>query len=267
MKPSFLRYSVLRPWLWRWHRRAGLATAAILILVTATGIMLNHTSELSLSRKYVDQNWLLRFYGIPQPRLKTFALLDSTITGDDKGQLYWGDQPLASCRGELVGAVNHDTGFVAACEQELLFFDAQGKLVEKISATYGLPTPLTQLGECGEQLCVRTPKRLFELDIYALSFKPLVGVRPVWSETAHLSDSSRLAIYELSRGQGLSWERVMLDLHSGRLFGTAGVWVVDVAAVLLLFLALSGFVLWFQHMRVKRSRSKAAPRHDKHKLN
>ena len=264
MKPSFLRYKVLRPWLWRWHRRAGLATAAILLLVTVTGIFLNHTSELSLSKTYVGQSWLLSFYGIPEPELKTFTLGDSTITGDDKGQLYWGGETLASCRGELVGAALHDTGFVAACEQELLFLDEHGRLLEKISATYGLPTPLRQLGKCGEQLCVRTPKRLFELDFESLSFKPLVDVKPVWSEAGLLMDASRQAIYKHSRGQGLSWERVMLDLHSGRLFGTAGVWVVDVAAVLLLFLALSGFVLWYQHMRVKQARSKAAPKHDKH---
>ena len=261
MKPSFLRYNVLRPWLWRWHRRAGLAAAAILLLVTATGISLNHTSELSLARKYVDQNWLLSFYGIPEPELKSFQLGDTTITGDSKGQLYWGPEPLASCRGVLVGAAQYDAGFVAACERELLFLDEQGALVEKIGATYGLPTPVEQLGACGKQLCVRTPKRLFALDFNALSFKPLVGVRPVWSKPGILTDSSRQTIYQHSRGQGLSWERVILDLHSGRLFGTAGVWVVDAAAVLLLFLALSGFVLWYQHMRVKRARSKAAPNH------
>ena len=259
MKPSFLRYNVLRPWLWRWHRRAGLIAAAIFLMVAATGILLNHTSELSLARKYVGQNWLLSFYGIPEPQLKSFALGELIVTGDDKGQLYWGTKPLASCRGALVGAAKHEVGFVAACQQELLFLDEQGRLVEKIGATYGLPTPLEQLGTCGKQLCVRTPKRLFELDFNTLSFKPLPDVRPLWSEPALLSDTSRLAIFRYSRGKGLNWERVMLDLHSGRLFGAWGIWVVDVAAVLLLFLALSGFVLWFQHMRVKRTRSKGAP--------
>jgi hypothetical protein len=196
--------------------------------------------------------------------LKTFTLENSSITGDDKGQLYWGTEPLASCRGLLVGAAKHDTGYVAACEQELLFLDEQGRLVEKIGATFGLPIPVEQLGGCGEQLCIRTPRRLFELDFINLSFKPLVGVQPTWSEPTLLNDASRQTIYELSRGQGLSWERVMLDLHSGRLFGAAGVWVVDIAAVLLLFLALSGFVLWYQHMRVKRARKKSAPTHDIH---
>jgi hypothetical protein len=264
VKPSFLRYSVLRPWLWRWHRRTGLAAAIILVLVTVTGVFLNHTSELSLQKKFVGQAWLLSLYGIPEPELVSFELADTSITGDEKGQLYRGVTSLASCRGGLVGASVYAAGFIVACQQELLFFDEQGRLAEKVSAIYGLPTPVEQLGKCAETLCIRTPKRMFELDIEQLSFVPVAGVRPVWSEPIQLLGPVREAIYAASREQGLSWERVMLDVHSGRLFGTLGVWVVDAAAIVLLFLALSGFVLWFQHMSVKRTRSNAAPDHEKH---
>ncbi len=251
MKAAFPRYNRLRPWLWRWHKRAGLAAAVVLILVTITGIFLNHTSELSLARKFVGQGWLLSFYGIPEPELVTYSLVGGTsITGDSAGRLYRGIEPLGECRGALVGVAGFDTGFIAACERELLFFDQHGRLADKISATYGLPTPVEQLGECGELFCIRTPERLFELEFKTLAFRPRVGLEPVWSEPVQLGGPARRAIYRASRGQGLNWERVLLDLHSGRFFGTAGVWVVDVAAILLLFLALSGFVLWY--MRVKR---------------
>jgi uncharacterized iron-regulated membrane protein len=46
------------------------------------------------------------------------------------------------------------------------------------------------------------------------------------------------------RGTGLSLERVLLDLHSGRILGEAGVWLVDAAALLFLLLAGSGVWLW-----------------------
>jgi len=254
MKPSFMRYSVLRPWLWRWHRRAGLFSAFVLIVLTITGVMLNHSSEMGLNKKFIGQSWLLSFYGIPEPQLVSFGLPNATITADDKGQLYRDSEPLHACRGALVGVALYHAGFVAACEQELLFFDASGSLAEKISAVYGLPTPVEHLGQCGAQLCMRTPKRLFELDLDQLSFAPLVGVKPHWSESVTLAQPLRQAIVNRSRGQGLNWEQVLLDLHSGRLFGSPGVWVIDVVAVLLFFLAASGFVLWYQHVRVKRSR-------------
>jgi len=254
VRPAFLRYTVLRPWLWRWHRRAGLFSAFVLIVLTITGVMLNHTSDIGLNKQFVGQSWLLKFYGIPEPELVSFSLPTTTITGDDKGYLYRASEPLQACRGALVGVAVDGAGFIAACEQELLFFDANGSLVEKVSAVFGLPTPLEHLDRCGEQICLQTPKRLFELDVEKLSFAPLVGVKPQWSEPVTLAKPVRQAIVNRSRGQGLNWEQVLLDLHSGRLFGAPGVWVVDIAAVLLFFLAVSGFVLWYQHLSVKRAR-------------
>jgi hypothetical protein len=47
----------------------------------------------------------------------------------------------------------------------------------------------------------------------------------------------------------LSWERLLLDLHSGRLFGQAGVWIVDAVGVLLITLASSGTLMWWFHRR------------------
>ncbi|MCB2385418.1 PepSY-associated TM helix domain-containing protein [Thalassolituus alkanivorans] len=52
-----------------------------------------------------------------------------------------------------------------------------------------------------------------------------------------------------ARNESISWQRVLLDLHSGRWFGSWGVWVVDVAALILLFLALSGAWIWFSRKR------------------
>jgi len=45
------------------------------------------------------------------------------------------------------------------------------------------------------------------------------------------------------RGQGLTVERVLLDLHSGRILAAAGVWLMDVVAVCMIVLALSGLIL------------------------
>jgi len=46
------------------------------------------------------------------------------------------------------------------------------------------------------------------------------------------------------RGSGLSWERLLLDLHSGRLFGSVGVFIIDLAGIALLLIALSGVWVW-----------------------
>jgi len=41
-------------------------------------------------------------------------------------------------------------------------------------------------------------------------------------------------------------ERLLLDLHSGRLFGIWGVYFMDLIAILILILAATGLFMWLQ---------------------
>jgi hypothetical protein len=61
-----------------------------------------------------------------------------------------------------------------------------------------------------------------------------------------------------AREQWLSWERVLLDLHSGRIAGRLGVFWVDLVGALLGGLALSGIAMWWLRLRGRRRRSTAS---------
>ena len=56
------------------------------------------------------------------------------------------------------------------------------------------------------------------------------------------------------QAQWLSWERLLLDVHSGRLAGRIGVLLVDAIGVLLCALALSGIAMWWLHRRRRQRR-------------
>ena len=51
------------------------------------------------------------------------------------------------------------------------------------------------------------------------------------------------------RAQYLTLERIILDAHSGRLFGLFGVLFMDAVAILL---SLIGIYIWIRHARAKR---------------
>ena len=48
------------------------------------------------------------------------------------------------------------------------------------------------------------------------------------------------------RGRGLSMEKLILDVHSGRILGRFGVILVDLAAVLFLLLSITGTWIWIR---------------------
>ena len=50
--------------LYLWHRYIGLAAALFVIVLTVTGLLLNHTEELGLDSSSVQSDTLLDWYGI-----------------------------------------------------------------------------------------------------------------------------------------------------------------------------------------------------------
>ena len=63
-----------------------------------------------------------------------------------------------------------------------------------------------------------------------------------WSDVTSMFPEIRKKLSTLAPGAGPSWERVLQDLHSGRLFGAAGIFLIDLTGVIILLLAISGFV-------------------------
>jgi len=84
-----------------------------------------------------------------------------------------------------------------------------------------------------------------------------------WAEQHNLSDDEREQLLAAFRGNGLKLERVILDLHSGRIFGRYGVYLMDFAAIALLWLSLSGLWVWSS----RRNKMRKKKHYQKHHRN
>lgn len=250
-KPPNSRLQKWRLFFWRWHRRIGLSAALIVVLASVTGILLNHTSELKLGKSPVRQAWLLEYYGVELPALINFSAGEHWISGDDNQYLYLDGRQFAYCSGRLIGVAETDGLLVAACSEELILMTRAGEVVERLGATYGLPVPLTAVGSCGDSLCLRSQEKHWIADFQQLVWEPTEQVT-VWSAPVTMPKALRERVLDEQLGGDLSWERVVQDLHSGRILGQWGVWLVDLAALFLMFLSLSGFFLWYQQYRRRR---------------
>ena len=243
----------LRPLLWRWHRRAGLAAALVLLMVAISGVLLNHTAELNLARQPVRSAWLLSLYGMEAPVLQHFSIGDTWISGDSREYFYLGDQQVGYCGGGLVGAVAIGEMLVAGCRQALTLLNREGEILERLGEGYGLPLPVERIGRCQSRLCVEAGTQTFQVDLMQLSWQVWPGAVE-WSVAESVPEPRRARILESAMGTELSLERVLLDLHSGRLGGRLGVLLVDMSALAMLFLSGSGFWLWWQQRRMARRR-------------
>lgn len=247
----------LRPVLWRWHRRIGLAAALLVLVVSVTGIQLNHVDALLWDQKPVRSTALLSLYGVKTPQISSFNVDGSWLSHLGGNHLYVNQTESVGCRGQFVGALAYQQLIVAGCGDEIILLTQSGDMIERIGAVYNVPTPLEKIGLCPkkkvpEQLCLQSQGRIHHANIEQLRWPVLPGEAFEPSEQTVLPRGLREGLLEQHFSGGITWERVVLDLHSGRLFGL-GPWLMDIVGVLLILLSLSGFVLWGQG-RAKKTR-------------
>ena len=238
MNPRFRRRLLV------WHRRIGLTAIPFVAVLAITGILLNRTGSLELDRRTVASAWLLDWYGIGGAAPVSFAAGDSWVSGQG-GRLYVDGAPVADNAAPLAGAAWRDPMLVAATADSIYLFAADGAPIEKAPAM-GVPGPVEALAAgAGDTLFLRTPGGVFAGDTDLIEWRPAApDGAPAWSRPAEPPPAVAAALAESWRGGGLPWERVLLDLHSGRLFGRFGPLAMDTAAVALLLLAASGLYNW-----------------------
>ncbi|MFP5441426.1 MAG: PepSY-associated TM helix domain-containing protein [Gammaproteobacteria bacterium] len=201
-----------RVFLRRWHRRLGIVSAAFVIVLAATGLLLNHTQELGLDDIPLENRLLRALYGVPAVAPEF---------------------PLSCPRPVTVVAAIDAPLQLAACDDRIALLTADNEIVDQLDTARGLPGGITAIASDRDGFLLQRGAMAFRLDNDNFTVTPL-AIAP--ADVAWRSGAAA--------GTDIHWERVLLDLHSGRLFGTAGVIIVDVAALLFVVLAISGIVMF-----------------------
>jgi len=76
-----------------------------------------------------------------------------------------------------------------------------------------------------------------------------------WLHPGELQNKIPQDLKQGFRGKGLPLERVILDLHSDRLLGRIGVYLMVGAAILMLLLTFTGLGIWISRVK-RRARSR-----------
>lgn len=238
--------------LYVWHRYIGLIAALFVILLSITGIALNHTGALKLDNRFVQSALLLDWYGIEAPTTAThYAINDSSITLLDT-RLFINAQQLDSEITSLKGALLHNDMLIVGQQDGLMLLTKEGQIIEHLGRNEGVPQGIERIGITAMNgLIVETAAGRYQVNQDYVAWTTWLGDAgdAVWSIPSPISEAELAPLQTRFRGQILPWERVMLDLHSGRIFGTWGPWLMDAAAILMLFLAGSGVFIWWKRQR------------------
>ena len=235
----------------RWHRKLGLTGIPLVIILLCTGILLNHSEDLGLDGIALPDGILSLVYGInPPEEMVGYQVAGHWLTGRGNALLLH-STPFAQCSQPLMGAIAQGAFIIALCNDSLFLVTPEGQLVEKLAEPLGETRHLLQIGSALEPGDADYVFLAGERDFWKLNLTTLVSTQVSgthdsvsWSEP---SDYPNELAKEIKSGllvDDIHLERLILDIHSGRVLGTFGVILADFVAVLIAVLALSGFLMW-----------------------
>ncbi|MBE9561199.1 MAG: PepSY domain-containing protein [Proteobacteria bacterium] len=241
-----------------WHRRIGLFALVLVIILAITGIMLNHTEKFRLDESYVNNSWLLDWYGIePEDQPVSFRIKndmhDHVISAWNK-QLFFDAAKVTTLEQAMHGAIGAEQFIVVALDNEIILLSYDGEFIERISTSISFSN-IQRLGMKYKRPVIETSEPLYYMaDEHILDWDVIINEDIQWTQQYTLSDDEIEKLLVAYRGNGLKLERVILDLHSGRIFGSYGVYLMDAAAIALLWLSLSGLWVWSSRRRKMRKK-------------
>ncbi|NIN36804.1 MAG: hypothetical protein GWO08_20905 [Gammaproteobacteria bacterium] len=235
----------------RWHRRFGIVAALFVVMLVVTGLMLNHTDGLKLDRNHIQNALLLDHYNI-NPRQEPVTIrVNSKWISQVGERLYFNDREIRKNVTELIGALPNGQELIIAFDEELLVVNDEGIVIESLRGAQGVPAGMRAIGKTiNGNIVVNAAHGDYIVNLDSTEwYEQEDRLEADWSERIPLPGELRGILLKKYRGRGLTLERVLLDLHSGRLFGTFGVYIVDAAALLFLVLAFTGVWMWMSRLK------------------
>ena len=230
---------VRRNGLHRWHRGAGVAAAVFLVFLLLTGVPLQFSAALNLGGRHVGTAWLLDWYGMEAPA-EVWVSGPAVNVGDT---LFLDGRAAATLAG-FRGAVTVNGVVAAAGAREIVLLETgSGTEIDRFHFAAGVE----RIGRQGDTLVVATGSGIEVADAALVNFSPGAAAPEVaWADPTAAAAPLAARHRAQFRQRMLSVERLLQDLHSGRVLGATGVLLIDLASAVLAFMAVSGLIMWWR---------------------
>ncbi len=228
----------------KFHRWIGIFASLWLLMLASTGLLLQHSHDWKLGKKFVQSPFVLESYGIGK-QFVSFSQDKHQLIQLDM-QIIQDNQTSVKLTAPLKSAIFHNSHWIVATAKQVLWLNHEGQIIQTMDELDGITTPIQSLGIKNQQIYINSHDQIFSLD----SLEPVsISAQAIqWSKGIDDAKLKALALNNFHTNY-LSYEQVIFDIHAA--ITTPG-FLNDLAAIALILLSLSGILLFFKKKKTKR---------------
>ncbi len=229
----------------KWHKKFGVFAALFVIFLAISGIALNHSQQLQLNNKFIQIEWLLDLYQISPVNEPLGFQVDDFWASQIGERIYFNKKEIAENVQQLIGIISANDIYIIAFDGQLKLLTKEGEVIEHLTGAEGVPAGMKEIGiDQKSDIVIKAAHGYYHVNLDALEWSEYDYLDASWSHASSLPEKLQQDLLKQYRGSGLTVERVLLDLHSGRIVGPWGVYFVDLIALLLVTLSCTGVWMW-----------------------
>jgi hypothetical protein len=233
----------------RWHRRIGVFASFFVIWMVISGWLLNHTAALQLAQRAVHSPILMQRYGLHADMPQAAFNAGSHWLVATPETMFLDGRKIETIAIQPIGMASIGGNLFIADNSQLILLGFDGAIIDKLS---GSALPIARIEKIGSGcggVAIASDSNYF-VSVDSVRWSNCSGAVE-WSSPQTLTAQQQKIIAPIIE-PGISLERLLLDLHSGRFLGHWGPYFIDAVGLGLLVLALSGLWMYAQHARRRR---------------
>lgn len=241
------------------HQRGGMFAFLFMAWLGFSGILLNQSADWGLDAIRVKASSIMSFYGLhtEPPKFGYFSgeswlvpTLENTVINGHLAEEHipspLGMVSIGEGDAELIFVASHDS---------LSIFTADVKRLDKLSG-YMLPLgQIRRIGARGNKVALQGESVYLSTDGISWETYSDSGASIQWSESSRLPEEIAAETLPHAR-PSVALEQLLIDLHSGRLFGKFGAYFVNLVGIVCIWLSVSGVWMMWRTQKMRNNRGK-----------
>ena len=228
------------------NRSVSTLAVIFVLLLSTTGLLLNHSIDLKLDKHYLTWPWLLNHYGVNSVQADAVYLLDHLVITQLGNEVFVDAKPVTHTQRPLLGGITLDDVVILATDDALILLTADGEFIERMGAAAGVPPMIQNIGLYHGEPVIQTRQGLWRSDFMLEKWESISLQGVGWSAASPMPESIKQELVHYIHGEGVSVDQFLLDLHNGRILGSIGVWLLDFVGVLMIVLSLTASLIWLR---------------------
>lgn len=246
----------------QWHQRAGLFSFIFMGWLGVSGFLLNQSAPWGLDAIRVKSQLIMSMYGLyPQVPESGYISENHWLVNTTENTVMDGlklDRHIPSPLGFAVTGKSDDLKMYVATKEKLTLVNGRGEVLEEIS-DYMLPvSAINQVGYLpgadgeSQKIVVRGEASYSTEDGFTWTRLNDADELVKWSSLSPIDENIKKDVLPFA-SPTVALEQVIIDMHSGRLFGRFGPYVINAVGVACLWLSISGvWMMWRSNRRRRK---------------